>query len=172
MKLREICAVAALAALAACETPYRATDTNVIVTPGIETTFTTQYPTATNVIWAYHDPAITQPIDWELSGWTTLDEDDYIVSYNMNNDQYYSWYDSDGNWIGTAYVMRDYTTLPSLVNTTVTTHYPGYSITAINRENFSDRTNYEIELKNSDTKVKLLVDANGNIIKQKTKSLY
>ena len=46
--------------------------------------------------------------------------------------------------------------------------FPGYSIVAINREMQKDRVAYEIQLKNGNSKAKLLVDANGNIIKQKT----
>ena len=173
MKLRDLFAVAAISLFTACETPYRATDGTIVVAPdGIQTAFIEQYPGATNVTWTYYDPVVVVPVDWELAGWEVMDTDDYLVTFDMDNEDYYAWYDSDGNWIGTAYVVRDHTTMPTAITNLVNNQYPGYSITAVNREFEKDRMAYEVELKNSDTKVKLLVDANGNILKQKTRALY
>jgi uncharacterized membrane protein YkoI len=169
MKLRTFIAVAAITILAACGTPYRATDTVVNVPAGTRTAFTTQYPGATNVIWTTYDAQVALPIDWELAGWITLDANDYTVRFDMDNEKYYAWYDSDGTWIGTAYVMSDYKTMPAVVNTTLTTQFPGYSITSVNREFQKDRMAYEVQLINGSNKAKVLIDSNGNIIKQKTK---
>jgi hypothetical protein len=174
MKLRDLFAVAAVSLLAACETPYRATDTTVVVAPeSVQTAFIEQYPYATNVVWTYHDPAIAIPMDWELAGWTIVDENDYLVRFDMDNEYYYAWYDDTGEWIGTAYVMRDFTTTPSVVLSAARNRYPGYTVTSVSREFQKDnRLAYEIEMKNSDTRAKLLVDANGNILKEKTRPLY
>lgn len=173
MKLRNLFAAAALGLVVSCETPYEATDTAVIMAPdGVHTAFIAQYPTASNVIWTHYDPAVVVPIDWELAGWTVLDAADYAVTFDMDNADYYAWYDEDGTWIGTTYVVRDFSTLPTVVSNAAYNLYPGYTITAVNREFQKDRIAYEIEMKNSDTKVKMLVDANGNVIKQKTKALY
>lgn len=182
MKLRNYLSIAALAALAACGTPYQATDTSttdtgttttttVVVPDATRTAFTTQYPTASNVVWTNYDAAATLPIDWELSGWSTLDAQDHLVRFDMDNENYYAWYDSDGNWVGSAFVMKDYTQLPAAVNTVVTSKYSGYNITSVNREFQKDRVAYEIEMKKDDSKVKLLVDKDGNIIKEKTKPI-
>jgi hypothetical protein len=46
--------------------------------------------------------------------------------------------------------------------------YPGYTITNVDRVMQKDRMAYEIQMKNGNSKSKLLVDENGNIIKQKT----
>jgi uncharacterized membrane protein YkoI len=185
MKLRNFFIVAIIVAMAAsCKPSYKATDrtksttdttvsatdtksTTVTVPPGIQTAFTTQYPTAANVVWSNYDTMVVVPIDWELAGWADLDPDDYLVRFDMDNENYYAWYDSDGNWVGSAYVLKDHTKLPAAVNTVVTTKYAGYSITDINREFQKDRVAYEIEMKKDNSKVKLLVDADGNIIKEK-----
>jgi uncharacterized membrane protein YkoI len=168
MKLKILVLAASLAVLASCGPSYKATDQYAVVIPaGTQTAFTTQYPTASTVVWSRYDVA-TLPIDWELAGWPTMDQNDYVVSFNMDNDKYYAWYDSDGNWIGTAYVVIDYKSLPSVVNSTINSQFSGYTITGVNKEFQKDRMVYEVRLQNGDNKVKMLIDANGNIIKQKT----
>lgn len=169
MKLRSLLVVAAIGLLAACETPYQATDSGIVVTDGTRTAFTTQYPGATNIVWTNYDGTVV-PIDWELAGWTVMDNDDYLVRFDLDNENYYAWYDSDGNWIGTAYAIADFKTLPASVHTTLNAQFPNYTISSVNREFQKDRMAYEIEMKNAESKVKLLVDANGNILKQKTKT--
>jgi Protein of unknown function (DUF2874). len=171
MKLKFLIAVAAMAVLASCGPSYRTTDETTVVgvdvPASIQKAFVTQYPNATVVVWSNYDATVV-PIDWEMTGWPVMDQGDYVVSYTMNNDKYYSWYDSDGNWIGTAYVINDYKSLPAAINTMLNDKYAGYSIITVNKEMQKDRMAYEIQLKNGDSKAKLLVDENGNIIKQKT----
>lgn len=170
MKLKFLMAAAGLAVLASCGPSYRVTDQTTVgidVPASVTTAFTTQYPNATAVTWTTYD-VNNVPIDWELSGWPAMDAGDYVVAYSVNNDKYYSWYDSDGTWVGTAYVMTDYKSLPAAVNTVLNDKYAGYSIVTVNKEMQKDRMAYEIQLKNGDSKTKLLVDENGNIIKQKT----
>ena len=163
--------VAAVTLFAACHSSYRATDTTVVVAPSdVQTAFTTQYPSATEVVWSNYDQAMV-PIDWDLSGWATPNERDYLVRFNMENENYYAWYDDSGSWIGTAYVIKDTKTVPDVVTNTINKQFSDYTITGINKEFQKDRMVYEVELKNNDNKVKMLIDANGNIIKQKTKPL-
>ena len=173
MKLRILSLLAGLAFMVSCGPSYNITnpDTGTVVTvaPGTMTAFTTQYPTATHAVWTMYDPS-TLPIDWDLTGWPTLTANDYVVRFNMDNSDYYSYYDADGNWIGTAMVMSDYNSLPSAVTATISSEYPGYTIASVQKEMKKDNVAYEIQLKNGDTKTKLLVDANGNIIKKKTKT--
>jgi Putative beta-lactamase-inhibitor-like, PepSY-like len=176
MKLRNFLTVAIVASLAACSSPYKATDisatgTTVSAPDAAKTNFTAQYAGATNVLWTNYDSQETVPIDWEMAGWSTLDANDYLVRFDLDNENYYAWYDGDGNWIGSAFVMKDFTQLPAPVNTLVTSKYSGYNITSVNREFQKDKVAYEIELKNEGSKVKLLVDADGNIIKEKTKPI-
>jgi len=170
MKLKSYLAIAALAMLAACGEPYRATETTVVLAPTTaRTSFTTQYPYASNVVWMRYDATQVAPIDWEMAGWTALDENDYLVKFDLDNNNYYAWYDQNGDWVGTAYVVTDFNSLPLAVNTTISRDYPGYTITSVNREFQRDRIAYEIEMKNGDTKVKALIDTYGNVIKVKTK---
>jgi hypothetical protein len=162
--------VAAVVSLAACETTYQATDTGIItVSDNTRRAFIDQYPNSSNVAWSYYDPNVVVINEWELTGWETLDQSDYVVRFDMDNENYYAWYDSDGNWIGTAYVVKDFNTLPSLVSTSVRNKYPMHTITGVNREYYSDRMLYEIVVKKDDQKVVMLVDANGNIVKEKIK---
>ncbi len=181
MKLRTLIAVAAVVAVfASCSSPYKATDTTgttttptsttIVVPAGTQTAFTTQYPNATNVVWSRYDPVAVVPVDWELAGWETLDTSDYLVRFDLDNENYYAWYDGDGNWVGSAYVVKDHSTLPEVVKTAITNKYAGYSIENVNREFQKDRIAYEIEMKKDDSKVKLLVDGDGNVIREKMKS--
>lgn len=172
MKLKAFVAVAAIVIFTACGTPYRATDVNgVVVSYDLQRSFTDQYPTATAIVWDNYDPNVVVLNDWELSEFAVLDASDYVVTFDMDGEKYYAWYDSDGTWVGTAYVVSDYTKLPSAVNATLNTQFPSYRITNVHREFKKDRVAYEIVLKNDDTKVVLLVDNEGNIIKQKSKTL-
>lgn len=136
---------------------------------GVSTSFTSQYPTATNVVWAPYDVNVV-PIDWELNGWAPLTSNDYMVRYDIANDHYYSFYDSDGNWVGSAYALTDYKTLPTSLSAWVQNRYPGYSIESVQDVTWKDNQAYQVKLKdNADHKVKLLVDMNGNVLKEKNK---
>ena len=136
----------------------------------INTSFTTQYPAATNVTWSAYDVATTPMVDWELAGWQTMDAGDYVVRFDMDGQTYYGWYDDAGTWIGTAHVVSDYKTLPAPVTTTINSQFAGYTIDGVQREFWKDKVAYEVKLKkNDDDKVKLLVDANGTVLKQKNK---
>ena len=171
MKLKPFLTVAALAIFAACETTYNATDTGVVVVP--ETTqraFVVQYPNSSNAAWSRYNADLVILNDWEISGWALADERDYVVQFDNEGEKYYAWYDSDGTWIGTAYVVRDYSRLPVVVTATLAREYPYYQISSVNREFYKDRAAYEIVMKRDDgTKVVMLVDNNGTILKYKTK---
>src|SRR5438477_12164170 len=172
MKLKILMLAVGIAALASCGPSYRVTDQSTVskdtvsVPSAIRSSFATQYPTAANVTWSTYDAA-NVPIDWELTGWPALDQADYVAIFDVNNDKYYAWYDSDGSWVGTTYVITDYKSLPSAINTMITEKFPGYTISSVHREMQKDHLAYEILLKNGDSKTKVLVDENGNIIKQK-----
>ncbi|HKO79697.1 MAG TPA: PepSY-like domain-containing protein [Chitinophagaceae bacterium] len=190
MKLRNLfIIVTAIGVFAACKPSYKATDktksvtdstsvsttgtpsTTVNVPEATRTAFTTQYPTATNVVWVNYDTQAELPIDWELTGWQTLDADDYVVRFDMDNENYYAWYDNTGTWVGSAYVMKDITQLPEAVNKVINEKYTGYTVKSVNREFQKDRMAYEVELTKPDGKAKVLVDSNGTIIKEKTKPI-
>ena len=168
-------AMAAALIFAACGEPRNTTISSTSTNPAysvpdnINSVFVKQYPAASNVVWAQYDATIV-PIDWELAGWSALDKDDYAVSFNMDGQPYVAWYDSDGTWIGSTYMIDDYTKLPAAVQTVLNTKYTGYAIQKVHQELWKDKQAFEIKLKKTDDdKVKLLIDKDGNIIKEKLK---
>ena len=173
MKLRILILIAGAAALASCGPSYRVTDKSTVSTDTIgvpadvKAAFSTQYPTAGNVVWSTYDASATPIVDWDLNGWTAGDGA-YLVTYNLNNDTYYSWYTATGDWIGTAYAVNDYKSLPPVVAATLNDKFPGYTISSVQREMKKGQMAYELQLKNGDAKAKVLIDDSGNIIKQKT----
>ena len=169
MKLPIISLFAAVV-MASCGTTRTSTNTSAAygLPVIIRSDFEAQYPTATNVTWSKYDMTTT-PIDWELTDWTPMDNNDYVVVFDMGSDKVNAYYDANGTWIGSAYTLTNNSLLPSAVSTTVSNNYSGYTIESVQREMWKDKTAYEIKLKNNDSRVKLLVDANGTILKQKDK---
>ena len=140
--------------------------TTVVVVPeNTRTSFTTKYPTATNVTWRKYDPSLVS-IDWDWSGWS-LDTSDYVASYNMDGSDYWVWYDENGNWVGEVSTIKDHASLPAAVNNALKAKYEGYTIVSVDKENDKNRTAYEIELDKGGEKMTVLIDANGNVMKSK-----
>lgn len=172
MKLKLMSLVAATAFIFSCGTTYTSTTSNAAYSlpQNIRTSFTAMYPDATNVTYAHYDAA-TAPIDWELNGWPVLDTTAGVVSFDMGNRKYTTWYDANGAWVGTSSVIN-YTMLPPAVSNLLQTKYDGSSIEAVQKETWKDQTAYELKLKNTDNSTtKLLVDPSGNIIKEKTATM-
>lgn len=168
-------AIAGAFLFAACGTPrdtttISSTSSNPAYSvPGnVQTIFVTQYPSATNATWAAYDVAVV-PIDWEMTGWTALDPSDYSVMFDMDGNRYYAWYDTEGNWVGSTYAVNDFSRLPAPVQSAISAKYNGYTIDKVQQEMWKDHMAYEIKLKNGDNKVKLVVDEQGNILKEKLK---
>jgi hypothetical protein len=169
MKLQLMSLIISAGLLASCGSTYQTTSANAAmdVPANIQSSFTVQYPDATEVTWGRYDAAVV-PIDWELTGWQPLDANDYAVTFKMGNETYYSWYDSDGTWVGATSTLTDHARLPYAVNNYIKTKYPDYTITKIDREIWKGNTAYEVKLKKTDDdKVKLLISENGTILKEK-----
>ena len=169
MKLKTFLAVAVIALFTACSSSYRATDTGVVVSPNATRAFELQYPNAANVVWTSYDPNVVILNDWDITGWAVLDGDEYVVQFDMDNERHYAWYDSNGEWIGSAIVVNDYNTLPNMVRDAIRTKYPGYSISSVNKEFHKERIAYEVVLRDEDTKQVALIDLNGVVLKSKMK---
>lgn len=169
MKLKSFIAVAVIALFTACSSTYRATDTGVVISTDATRAFDLQYPNATNVVWSSYDANVVILNDWDMAGWTVIDADDYVVHFDMDNEKYYAWYDSNGEWIGSAYVVNDFSTLPDMVRSTINLKYPGYTISSVNKEIHKDKIAYEVVLKDGDTKQIALIDLNGMVLKSKMK---
>ena len=172
MKLNVITLALATGLLVSCgPTTQQTTSANAAmdVPASITANFQAQYPTATNVTWNRYDASTAAPIDWELVGWAPLDNNDYVVTFDVGTDRYYAWYDSNGTWIGTTYNIGDFSMLPASIHSMIRDKYQGYAIVDVDKEMWQSQTAYEVKLKRDDAKIKLLVDNNGNVIKEKMK---
>lgn len=96
-----------------------------------------------------------------------LDANDYVVSYNWDGVDYYSWYDQDGNWIGSSGTLADISGLPTAVSNVVKKQFSGYTVTSIDKENDKDREAYEIKMEKGDDKMKALIASDGTVLKKK-----
>ncbi len=145
---------------------------DTIITPPatVTTSFTTRFPKATNVKW-YQYNSSTVPIEWDLTGWPALTNRDYTVMYDLDNAKYYAWYDAQGNWVGSTYQMTDFAGLPAPVSKMLSAKYAGYTIGNVHTETYKDMSAYQIEMTKGSEKVKMVVDPNGNVLKQKTKKV-
>ena len=131
----------------------------------VRVAFQTKYPNAADVSWSAYKPY--ERINWEWTGWPSMDTSYYVVNYKMDNRNFWSWWDRNNNWIGSSSVVEDSTMLPDPVKKTIKNNYAGYKITSIDEENDKDRTAYEIKLEKGDAHARILVDKNGKILKKK-----
>ena len=140
--------------------------TNVYNPPDhVVVAFKNKYPTATNVTWSAYQPY--DRINWEWTGWPSMDTSYYAVNYTVDNKKLWGWWDRDKNWIGSTSTIEDSTMLPDAVKNTLKKSYSGYRITSIDEEMDKNRTAYEIKLEKGTAHVWLLVDKNGKILKKK-----
>ena len=131
----------------------------------VRTAFTTKYPAATNVTWSAYQPY--DRINWEWTGWPSMDTTYYAVSYNIDNRTHWGWWDRNMNWIGSTSTIQDSAMLPDAVKKTLQKSYSGYRITSIDEEVDKNRTAYEIKLEKGTARSRILVDSNGKILKKK-----
>jgi hypothetical protein len=134
----------------------------------VRTSFQTKYPKASDVAWSPYKPY--ERINWEWTGWPSMDTSYYAVNYKMDNRNFWSWWDRNNNWIGSSSVVEDSTMLPDPVKKALKKNYSGYKIKSIDEENDKNRTVYEIKLEKGDALAKILVDKNGKILKKDTKA--
>ncbi|HJS55015.1 MAG TPA: PepSY domain-containing protein [Chitinophagaceae bacterium] len=134
----------------------------------VRVAFQTKYPTATNVTWSPYQPY--DRINWEWTGWPSMDTSYYAVNYTVDNRQHWGWYDRNNNWIGSTSIIEDSTMLPDPVKKTLKNSYAGYKITSIDEENDKNRLAYEIKLEKGDARARVLIDKNGKILKKDTKA--
>jgi len=62
----------------------------------VRTVFQTKYPTATNVTWSAYKPY--DRINWEWTGWPSMDTSYYAVNYTVDNRPHWGWFDRNSNW--------------------------------------------------------------------------
>ncbi len=140
----------------------------VEVDPVIQTKFVEKYPTASNVQWVrYRDAPVTDN-DWDITDWYTVDTMDYAARYVVDNKEYWSYFTPKGEWISTYSDIQS-SEVPAALNKTLLNQFPEYKITFVNKENYKNKTAYKVKLENGDNKMKVVMDENGNIMKQKGK---
>jgi hypothetical protein len=140
----------------------------VEVPEATRTAFEAKYPQAADVTWVYHQPEEVPSIEWEWKSWK-VDSDDMVAKFKMNEEDYWVWYDEDGNWIGTVAEMSDHASLPAAVNNAIRKEFPGYKIVSVDKENDKDRTAYEVQMEKGEDKMKALIAENGEVMKKKGK---
>ena len=134
----------------------------------INTTFTGQYPKANNITWTAYNSSTEPIVDWEFAGWPAMEGSDYTVRFTLDTFNYHAWYDAGGDWIGSAYQIKAAKPLPDAVNNTLKAQFGNYIFDGAVKLFWKDEEAYEIRLKNGDAnKMKALMDASGNILKQK-----
>jgi len=144
-------------------------DNNPVTVPdNLRTAFTTKYPTATDITWSPYKQY--DRINWEWTGWPSMDTSYYAVNYTVDNRKHMSWWDKLGKWIGSTSTIEDSTMLPDPVKNTLKNSYAGYRIKDIDEETDNKRTVYEIKLEKGDATARILIDKNGRIIKKDTKA--
>ena len=140
----------------------------VTVPDNLRTAFTTKYPTATDITWTPYKQY--DRINWEWTGWPSMDTSYYAVNYTVDNRKHMSWWDKLGKWIGSTSTIEDSTMLPDAVKNTLKNSYAGYRIRDIDEETDNKRTVYEIKLEKGDATARVLIDKNGRILKKDTKA--
>lgn len=186
MKKEWIVYVASVVVLAACndnKTSYddKTTETTittnesspstyaqVTVPDNLRTAFQTKYPTATNITWSPYKAY--DRINWEWTGWPSMDSTYYSVNYTIDDRTHWGWWDRNMNWIGSTSIVEDSTMLPDAVKSALAKNYSGYRIRSIDEENDKDRIAYEIKLEKGDARARILIDKNGRILKKDTKA--
>ena len=170
MKLLLIYLIALTTLLISCSSSNTSTSSNAAYdAPGsIKSVFSSQYPRAHHTSWTAYEVNVPIILDWEFVGWPQLKPNDYTVRFILDTFSYYAWYNTNGDWIGSAYLIKSPSALPDAINYTINAQFGAYSFDGAVREFWKDKEAYEIKLKNGEAnKIKLLIDANGNILKQK-----
>jgi hypothetical protein len=71
--------------------------------------------------------------------------------------------------VGTSSTLKDPHNLPAAVHTVIQNRFKDYTISKVEREMWGNQVAYEIKLVQGENKAKLLIDTNGQIIKEKLK---
>ena len=140
----------------------------VNVPDNVRSAFQTKYPSATDVTWSPYKQY--DRINWEWTGWPSMDTSYYAVNYTLDNRTHWGWWDRNMNWIGSSSMIEDSTMLPDAVKKAIAKNYSGYRIKSIDEEIDKNRTAYEIKLEKGDATARILIDKNGRIIKKDTKA--
>jgi uncharacterized membrane protein YkoI len=133
----------------------------------ISAAFTKSYPSAQRVVWYQYRPVKNpEPDMW----YSNLGDDDYYVTYMMDDYDYSTWYDNNGNMVYSVRRMDSYD-LPLAIQQSITNQYGNYTITNVNMENDNKATVYDVMLENGNDRWSVRFRPDGTIYKKKQRSL-
>ncbi len=141
-------------------------DTAMVPTTA-RSSFSTKYSNASNTRWGRYQPENDGYNDTYQEA--QLDTSVFEVNYRYNDNDYRSWYDSQGAWLGTMYYIP-VEQVPMDVKTAVEKAYSGYNIVKVGEEEYKDGKKYDIKLEKGDEKIKIHVTSSGEILKYKEKN--
>ena len=100
-------------------------------------------------------PAATE-VEWEMEN-----EDEWEAEFEMDGKEGSACFTIGGEWVETEYEVE---TLPETIETIVNETYPGFEIDEIEIVEMPDFSGYEIELKNGEDEMEILVNQEGEIL--------
>ncbi len=109
----------------------------------VQASFTNLFPTATEV-------------EWEME-----DENEWEAEFEMDGKEASACFTSDGEWIETEYELES---LPETIETILNETYPGFEIDEIEIVESPEFSGYEIELKNGEEEIEIMVTTEGEIL--------
>jgi uncharacterized membrane protein YkoI len=133
----------------------------------IRTAFTTSYPSAQRIVWYQYRPMKNpEPDMW----YSTLGDDDYYVTFVMDDNDYSAWYDNNGKMV---YYVRsmDSNELPYAVQQAINNQYNGYTITDVDLENDNNMNVYEVKLEKGADRWNVRFRPDGTVYKKKQKTM-
>ena len=136
----------------------------------ITMSFAKEYPKASNIEWRFFNPADTMMYDNEL--YPDWDTSYYTVNYKTDATEQMTVYNPQGEWVETSTIvpiMGGNPNLPDAVNKTIRGQYPDYNIYLIKKDKDKSNTIYVVKLIKGDSKVKVILNADGSVYKSKSK---
>ncbi len=148
--------------------PCGVTVTDTVNPPVIvRTTFTRTYPSAQRVVWYQYRPVKNpEPNMW----YSKMGDDDYYVTFLMNDNDYTAWYDNNGTMVYSVSKM-DNIELPAAVQTAINNQYAGYYIRDVDLETDNNMTVYEVKMEKGNDIWNVRFRPDGTVYKKKQRMM-
>ena len=128
---------------------------------GVQTSFKTDNAKAEKMTWKRYYAGASEE-DVRL----IPNNDYYYVMYYNDGADYTTWYDTTGTMVKTSMKVKGPKELPDAVNMVINKEFPGYTVVEIDKENDKNIDVYEIEMNKGDSKAKIKITPDGNIVKR------
>lgn len=142
MKSKLIPLLVVLLALVSCTENYK-------TTPIVEKSFSDKFPNA-------------QEVEWEKEN-----DKEWEAEFKVNARSYSANFDLDGNWIETEYEIKS-SEVPKIVLDSLKTNFKKYTIEQIELSETSSGAVYEFEIESNDSKLEVIINLQGIILKKET----